>query len=445
VGIRSITIEPPASRWRGLALMGGTGETQQFREQLGLPVDKPVVMSGHQAGIWHAGILAKLEALVAFSEAIGAHPVWLVVDQDDNDPTRIEYPALRDGELSRETWGLTEEPVAPGAPNSQRDAISATDASKSGLDGVDAGLARMASALRERSGASSLAEQFAHAAMDLCGLECAVLNATSLAATDAYTEVFRAMGSDAAGCARAYNAAAEARPDAGIRALTVDDDRAELPLWNIGGSFRKPVYGRDLEGLDVEQTAPKALLMTGLLRSFGCDLFIHGTGGAGTDGASGYDAVTDAWLESWRGEAPRARGVLVTATLTLDLGLDVPTEEEVERAQSLAHKAQHDPSVVGDDASATRKQELVEKIEAAKAEGEKPAGLFREMQELLKSHRERNGEAIARLKDEAEAMSAKSAQSAIAHDRTWAFPLHSVETLAALRSQLGRALSVGGP
>ena len=35
---------------------------QVTREELGLPLDRPIIMTGHQAGIWHAGIAEKFVA-----------------------------------------------------------------------------------------------------------------------------------------------------------------------------------------------------------------------------------------------------------------------------------------------------------------------------------------------------------------------------------------------
>ena len=44
-----------------------SAEARAFREQLGLPTDRPIVMSGHQAQIWHPGILSKYLAAIGLA------------------------------------------------------------------------------------------------------------------------------------------------------------------------------------------------------------------------------------------------------------------------------------------------------------------------------------------------------------------------------------------
>ncbi|MGA1222965.1 MAG: hypothetical protein ACO31E_00190, partial [Phycisphaerales bacterium] len=71
------------------------------RAALGLPVDRPVVMTGHQAGIWHAGIAEKFLVGAALAAECGGVLAHVVVDHDLNDASLVAYPALVEGRLVR--------------------------------------------------------------------------------------------------------------------------------------------------------------------------------------------------------------------------------------------------------------------------------------------------------------------------------------------------------
>ena len=116
--ISSIRIEPDPATWGGLMeRRGATKHPKQdeFRRELGLPVDRPVVMSGHQAGFWHSGIAAKYFALDAARRAFGAAGAWIVVDQDTNSADEVRYPSNavavvgekgETGRLSASVWRI---------------------------------------------------------------------------------------------------------------------------------------------------------------------------------------------------------------------------------------------------------------------------------------------------------------------------------------------------
>ncbi|MEC9372360.1 MAG: hypothetical protein VYC34_00885, partial [Planctomycetota bacterium] len=54
----AITIEPAPARWTA-PRPADDAESTRFREQLGLPTGRPIVLTGHQAEFWHPGVLAK--------------------------------------------------------------------------------------------------------------------------------------------------------------------------------------------------------------------------------------------------------------------------------------------------------------------------------------------------------------------------------------------------
>ena len=446
---QSLLFEPAASTWRELmARWPIDAEAAGFREQLGLGADRPIVMSGHQAGVWHPGIVAKWFACVAAGRARGADPVWLVVDQDENDPAEIAYPVrTRGGLLERRVWRLGEPiegvcnamraPIEPGAVPTPDDGSFASGA-------VGVGLGRVFEAVGNRAKEGTLARQFAFAAADLLAPLCdgpALVFATAIGRTDAFRRTLEAMQSEASACARAYNAAAETHRDAGVRPMRIDEagGSIELPAWDLTRSTRRPVFAgdRELHG----DPAPRALLMTALVRSFGCELFIHGSGGGGDN--RGYDRVTDDWWSAWRGRPPRAPTVMATATRTLDIaGAEIPSPGEIAESRSRAHRARHDPAIVGDEDAAEAKHALLAKVDSAKRRGEDPGPLFREMQELLRGYRQRRAVELSRLDTEAERLQARADEALIAHDRTWAFPLYPDAALESLRDEVFAAFGV---
>ena len=93
-------IEPVPAAWSALIAahkpdarrLGEPAST--FREQIGLPPGDTLIMSGHQPGFWHPGIVAKYAAVQA-GESLGAS-VWLVADLDAHAPTRVRLPRRGD-------------------------------------------------------------------------------------------------------------------------------------------------------------------------------------------------------------------------------------------------------------------------------------------------------------------------------------------------------------
>ncbi|TVS07956.1 MAG: hypothetical protein EA423_02725 [Phycisphaerales bacterium] len=445
-----LLIDPPARAWaglleRGVSLSGSRGEAAVFRKALGLPTDRPVVMSGHQCAIYHPGILAKKLAARVFAGGGGAAHAWLWVDQDDNDPTRIDLPTRSlDGRLQRTAWRLDAGPIPAGTPTGSRPALKRVERPDFEAVGVRKGAVEtIARAIEARAGEASLARQFAGAGDDLFASSVGEREpggvsvfAASLHETEAFAELFERMLDDPVACVRAYNEAASAHPEAEIRPLIANEKsgRFELPLWRVRpGEPRMPVFAGQAKDIGRDQLSPRALLMTGLVRMLGCDLFIHGTGGGK------YDRVTEAWFGSWLG-VELAPAVVVSATLRLELGGgEVPTEAEVAEARQRAHKAKHDPSVVGDTASAERKAELLREIERCKEAGEDPSPLFREMHALLEEYRNRYAEAIAALESEADRLAAAIDGASVATARDWAFALYEPRQIEALRAEIDRA------
>jgi hypothetical protein len=225
-----------------------------------------------------------------------------------------------------------------------------------------------------------------------------------------------------------YNAAVGERPAAGVRPLAADPARGrwELPLWRIAaGEPRAAVYIERGQALDPARHGPRALLMTGLLRAAGCDLFIHGTGGGI------YDQISERWLGRWLGMT-LAPSAVVSATLRLDLGLGGMTPGRAQAAVALAHRARHDPALLGDPDAAARKRELVQRIDALERGDPARAPLFARMHRALEEARAGAGERLAALDRSADAAAALLRSRDALEDRTWSCVLPQPAAIARL-------------
>lgn len=440
-----VIVQPPGTGWAGIVrerwrAHGLRDRSARFREQLGLPADSPIIATGHQPTMWHAGILAKYFAADSAARRTGAQVVWLVADQDTVDPFEIRLPARSmDGALARATWRLGDQPAPAGVAAAM---IPATDArtpapTSIATDGALVGAERIARVYRNHRGARSAAEQAGLATADLLtdlGLRGTLLWATDLQSTDLFRDLLAQMRSDPARLTRTYNAAAAQRPGAGVTPLICDEVncRFELPLWRLRpGAPRERVYEEDLDAIAPQELAPRALLMTALLRMAGCELFIHGTGGAE------YDLVTEAWIRAWLG-VELAPAALATATLLMPFDDAAPTPGEVDHAVWMAHHAGHDPGALGLADLAERKTELVRRIQSLRDSGADPAPAYREMQEFLREYRGSHQRRLEALDADADALRRLAGQREVATDRTWPFALHDASALKALREAIDR-------
>lgn len=389
------------------------------------------MLSGHQAGFWHAGILAKWLAADATARAAGARAAWVVVDQDTNKALDLRRPPTPGGGAGESVNALPE--AHPDIPTGSAGFPDALD--------LPPAFAAIADALRAAEG-DTIAERTARANARLIADRLDIPSPTLLFATrlnqlDAFTGLVDRMATDPASCVRAYNAAARAHPDAGVRPLLASDRAAryELPLWRLRPSGpRQPVMSSELPDIPREELAPRALLMTLLLRLVACDLFIHGTGG------EIYDRVTDQWARDWLGRtlAPTA---IATATLYPTGLADAPTEKELAKKRWHARTARFRPDLVGDAERESERRTLVDSIAALPRRSAERAALYGRLKSLEATHRDEHGARIARLDAEAEsAARARVAADALA-DRTYPWCFLGDHDLHALRDDLARALS----
>lgn len=476
-GVRSVAVRGAAAL-RELAARGGervaslSPLARATRHALGLPGDRVVIMSGHQAEVWHAGILAKWLAgrsIVERLRAMGTDAVfaWVVVDQDVNDPTRIAYPAAgRAGEGPRRAMWMWD-----GAAGSGRGPTGALTGIPTGClergvvvaapgDGASAGVARGLSRVREAlagAGGATLAEQVSHAMVALlreCGCEAGdesertkVFQASALTGTEAMAWLAGEMATweGARACVRAYNDAARALPGAGIAPLATGDARVEVPLWRVrkGAPRERVVVGARGEGVvssaGGDVVVARALAMTALLRMFACDVFIHGLGG------EAYDPVMERWIGAWMGErAGSAAGVsmapTMSATATVTLRWDggdaarAASLAEIAEASWRAHAGEH--GLLEDREIAGRKRALARAIAALPRRSEERAVAYRAMHAWLEGVRGERGAEIAGLRERAIGLAARRDEARVREERAWAFAMHDPEDLRELRARV---------
>jgi hypothetical protein len=401
-------------------------------------------MVGHQAEVWHAGILAKLFAAAELARRHDAALVWLTPDQDANEPTLVAYPArTHDGRLKRREWLVDAGAFArPGTPTGSRLAIEPGAAPREARtewphESSREGLERIGGALAARAGEASLARQFTGAALDLARELCGVgvdhvLMASAMARGAAFGMWTERMRREARACVLAYNAAAQALPDAHVRDLAMGP-RSELPLWSMSPEKpRRAVHaGERAEG----QLVPRALAMTGFARTLLCDAWVMGVGG------EAYDAVTRRWLRAWMGKADLSPGVVATATLRLPLR-DGPLPDE-RRAADAAwrwHHARHHPVMLGQGDRQRERDRLVRELADAPRRSMERRRLFAELRGVLHEARQAGDSSLVEMRDGARAERERLRDMDVVLDRAWPFALHPSAALAELGERVRGAV-----
>jgi len=391
----------------------------------------PLVLSGHQADLWHGGILAKHFASLAIASRTGAQAAWIVVDQDEADVLGMRIPILdATGRLRESRWqwgegvGRVVSAIAPLTVRNPALKAGETLAIQSVAEGVHA----TAAALTRHAKEANWARQVSAAAADLIGRSAPpprFVYESRLASTELFQHLLDAFVRGGADVIRGYNQAVSGTPASGMRLL--DEAKGELPLWDVRGGRRKRVLLADVEKLDRTQVAPRGMLMTAILRLAGCDLFVHGIGGGV------YDRATDAWVAGWKGDletlAKELGGVLApmavaTANVRLPLAKPgLPTDEEIRRGVWMAHHAAHDPRALGDERGAIEKDRILADIRTKKANHESPASAFAALHALLATSRQSGAGKLAQFSEVATRLTEQRGEATLAFDRTWSFAL----------------------
>lgn len=439
--LTTIELDPAASTWAGLMRApNSSARAQGFREELGLPTEAPIVMAGHQAQLWHPGILAKLFAADALATRTGGRVVWLVVDMDNNDALTLRVPTRSgEGPMQRTTIDFTPTSMRgvqrpTGLAEAVRPApIELGEGIEPASEAFAERLVRAHEALARHAGEASVARQVTRALFELLSDVIdtpTIVYPSDFVKTAFFEEIIALASEDPGGFAGGFNEAVDAEPDSGV--ATVSLAREELPLWRVDERGRRHrARAADLQ--DRNSLLPGGLLMTGMMRAAGCDLFIHGTGGRK------YEPINDQWL------APILEQKLApftTATASLTLQFDdggVVTRQEARRAVWEAHHARHQPAMLDEDALQRQKLELVRTIESLPRRSPERAERYGELLSLLESMRRAHAEELAEYRERAHKLSRRALEADLREDRTWSVVLHDPDDLRVLRDRIDRA------
>ncbi|MFM7259565.1 MAG: hypothetical protein ACKO3W_03075, partial [bacterium] len=137
----------------------------ESRAALGLPTDRFIVMTGHQAGIWHAGIAEKFIVGARLAAERGGMLVHVVVDHDLNDASLVAFPAMVQSRLTRLTLERSPRGARPGIPNALRKPIRTMRPERAHEipAEIEPGLASIEQAVHAERGSDNLEMQMAHA------------------------------------------------------------------------------------------------------------------------------------------------------------------------------------------------------------------------------------------------------------------------------------------
>ena len=337
-------------------------------------------MSGHQPLLFHPGVWFKNFALSSLSQAVGAMPVNLVVDNDVCGPAAIKCPAFVNGKASMRLIEIDSAYAA--VPYEVRPIVD--DAmfhsfSKRATDQVTdclAAFGKQASPLVERlwqhvkSARRSLGESSTlgavlaagrHRLEQESGLQSLEISINKVAATSAFAEFASSILKNQKQFNQIYNARlVEYRDVHGIRSnahpvpeLEESDGWQESPFWMWSSDHpqRKRLFVKctktsitltdradwrletelsslpsALSGLSEQQVAvrPRALITTLFCRMVLSDLFLHGIGGAK------YDQLTDLIASDFFGVDLRS---FSTLTATMHLPLEYPMVSRADHSQ----------------------------------------------------------------------------------------------------------------
>lgn len=400
---------------------------------MGLDPDRPIVMSGHQPIVFHNGILSKLIALDEAAKRTNAQAVWIVPDQDAVDPGRVRVPMGAGESLSAQMIELLPSgTVSPGVSVGSIESAPIAEPEHESLK-------PLAQWLDQYAAIGTLAQQFGYAtieyACDQLGIDTPrLIFASELFQADAIMSIIDTMRVDPALCAQSYNNAVAKYPNAGVRALVIEDDRIELPMWGCrANQVRVGIDSTNINDFAPAELMPKGVLMSAIARMHLADLFIHGTGGWV------YDRIAEDWFSEWLGIklAPMA---MATATHRLDLGFSPDETIDAESAKWQVHHARHTPAMVGDAEAQARKDELVSQIHQIAPKDPQRAVLYRQLQSLLDDFRHQHADELAGFVSQANRAQDLAQQYELAMDRTWSFVFFDQDALAELNRATRRVM-----
>ncbi len=448
-------------------------------KELGLPDTVLTAGTGHQAELWHPGILAKYawaHALAVSAPESSSQPaqvVHLLVDTDVRAPLSIRVPVMthaaeRAGSAS--SAGRASSAGSAGNANSASTVLTTVThlfgpAARAGvvacaypaglpmplqlgeatfaLPCVEEGVARIERALR--APAPDGAAQAWLAMRALCGPPVdspAWTRTSALLRTTLGDALLERAQHDPAACVRAFNAAARSVARVARPLQHRGDAGVELPFWTWGADgVRRAVTSHELPALRGTNAplAPRAFLTSAIARAALCSRFVHGTGG------HIYEQATERFMHEWLG-ATLPPFDMATATLRLPFA----TEHDSPVTPSIRRRAWFDPdgafggaearAGAGAEAAAgaaaagpsAHKLALLAAVNALPRRSAERRAAWRAMHEELARAREARVHELGALMQREEEDRARVREAAIRAERTWAVPLYPAEMVQAL-------------
>jgi hypothetical protein len=394
----------------------------ESRAALGLPTDRPIVMTGHHAEWWHPGLVAKYIAAAHIADRSGAAWSRILVDHKETDPCALDVPLVIDGVPRTRTVHLADPPL-PGTSAMTRPTARCETHEHRDLEGI-------VHAMNDHADAPDLLTQWTNAMRrtleGVVGLPDPV-RATEALATPGGCRLLDAMRDDPFACVSSLNRATGCTPEARLAAmhLGVDPGAIELPLWYLRND---DTLGRLFAGDEAHvarPVAPRALTLTAIARLHLCDLFIHG------DGGYVYDRATEDWMRAWRGVelAPKCA---VSADMRLNFDVEQPTESDVREAEHEARDRWHAPW--------EEKAALVRRIEALPRKSVERRAAFADLHAFLDDLRTKHADEMDAARARAGRLRRLYEARATIESRTWPLALFDDGAQQRLRQAVRREI-----
>jgi len=312
------------------------------------------IYSGHQAWLWHPGILIKDLVAKHWAQQQNTTANHLVVDQDQHATLRLQFPATQENAIQVQTISLGQErpdiptgyqpPIDPSEMLTNLRALSEQWSQAQEL---------FAQAIEQVGHVQTLAQQIAGITEKLADLLVPVsglprIYCSDLARQSEFASLVDQLIEQAPICVHLYNDEVLHHPEAGMRLLSISREWAELPLWacqwmqprqpvfiDLSDSKRELVFS-DGSAIDRSrwEILPRALTMTGYLRSTQALGFVHGLGGGQ------YDPITEAWWKRWQHQN---LSPMIVATADLRFESHAPTAQtaDLDRTVWYRHHLPH--------------------------------------------------------------------------------------------------------
>ncbi|MDA1007975.1 MAG: hypothetical protein O2800_03090 [Planctomycetota bacterium] len=404
-----------------------------------------IIGTGHQAALWHPGILAKFIAARAWANGARrsspSKAVFIIADHDANDGGLIAWPSWTT--TSNGTRSTLSKALARIAPDPRGLALAAIPAAMARTVETDPhAFVRMTdrleaihAAMHRHHHARSLAEQLFRTNIDLVAPALAdteTIATSTLMNTSLGRAVVERAVSDPRALCTAWN---QALSGATRIARPLPDDGRTLPFWvSKRDQPRRRAMVIDARAwLDTREDGlllPSAILASGMMR-FVCNEWIHGTG------ARDYENAGARFWRTWIGSAPREFAT-VTATMTLDI--ESPASTFQPRSEIDANRARMNPEELDGMDAVSARRALAESIATMTRKSSERRGAYQSLRREVSRSRDRHAQQLNEMHMDERARRIEAYSESLRVDRTWGAWLHEREQIDALGALLSERI-----